>query len=68
MKHSHNDYRKPGALKRLSGETWEDFSERQRASQAEGKHVVKMARKTSRRFIRETYETRMDDLGASPDY
>lgn len=57
MKHSRNDYRAPGAVRRLPGENFVDFSARQRAKRELGvpeRHQLKIARDT----------LKMSDVGA----
>ncbi len=68
-------YDAPGAVLRLPGESFASFSARQRASQEAGRAASQSAAKPKRtrratKFSRndETFETRSDDIGESPDY
>lgn len=65
------DYRAPGAIARLPGERWADFDARQKAHRAENAPPPKRKRVSrAKAKIRsaETYETRADDIGLSPDF
>lgn len=62
------EYRAPGAIKRLPGEKWADFNARQIADR-EAKRIpvkVKRVRRAKAKPV-ESYETRGDDIGLSPD-
>lgn len=58
--------RAAGAINRFRGETWADFSARQRAAQLAAMPPKKI--KSRKKVSSETYETRLDNLGESPDY
>lgn len=56
------------AVVREQGETFASFSTRQRAAQQEVKKpAAKPKRKRTTKKSQETFETRGDDLGESPD-
>lgn len=62
------DMRAPGAISRMPGEKWADFDARQRAHRAENTPAPKPKRKrVARRVEPETYDSRLDDTGLSPD-
>jgi hypothetical protein len=62
------DGRAPGAIDRLPGERWADFDARQRAHRIANTPTPKPKRKRAPRREAETYESRLDNLGESPDY
>lgn len=62
------DTRAPGAINRLQGESWADFDQRQREHRAAHTPAPKPKRKRVSRRKAETFETRADDIGLSPDF
>lgn len=61
------DSRAPGAIDRLPGEKWADFDKRQREHRLANTPKPKRKR-VSRAKARETFETKLDDIGLSPDF
>ena len=61
-------YTAPGAIARLPGEKWADFNARQQAHRAANTPKPKRRRIARKKVSEETFETRMDNLGESPDY
>jgi len=76
MAKTYHDYRAPGALRRLPGEKWADFAQRQREQQDAAKPLPRRKRVYAdwdnqpplRNRRQKSYEDRLDDLGESPDY
>lgn len=64
------DGRAPGAISRMPGEKWADFDARQRAHRAANMPPPKRKRVSRAKAARraETFESRLDDTGLSPDY
>lgn len=62
---THHDARRAGALNRMQGEKWVDFSARQRAAQLAAMPAPKVRRRKAK--VVENYESRLDDTGLSPD-
>jgi hypothetical protein len=60
------NYTAPGAIARMPGETFAAFDARQRAHRAANTVPVKRKRVARKKTV-ETYETRGDDIGLSPD-
>lgn len=58
--------RAAGAIARLPGESFAAFSARQRAAQLAA--VPPKKTRTRKKIFVETAETRLDNLGESPDY
>lgn len=61
------DYTAPGAIARLQGESFADFSARQKAHRAAAAKPKRVRKPRVRKAVAETYETRADDIGLSPD-
>jgi len=66
------DCRAPGAISRLPGERWADFDARQRQHRIDNSPAKPKRKRVSRAKAKvrgaETYETRADDIGLSPDF
>lgn len=59
-------YGTPGAIARMPGEKWADFNARQKAHR-NAATKPKRVRKPRAKKSAETFETKLDDTGLSPD-